>query len=48
MVLVQTLDYLANVDIASLGAIVQGAVAFDSPENSLPAEEKARYKLYAG
>lgn len=36
-----------NVDIASLGAIVQGAVAFDSPENSLPAEEKARYKLYA-
>lgn len=47
VVLVQTLDSATNVDIASLGAIVQGAVAFDSPENSLPAEEKARYKLYA-
>ncbi|PJG83107.1 PqiB family protein [Caviibacterium pharyngocola] len=36
-----------NVSVDSLNAVVQGAVAFDSPSDSPAAENNARYTLYA-
>ncbi|MCW9709845.1 MlaD family protein [Avibacterium sp. 21-586] len=36
-----------NVQMDSLNAVVQGAVAFDSPQNSPNAESNERYRLYA-
>ncbi|VGM94979.1 paraquat-inducible protein B [uncultured Avibacterium sp.] len=36
-----------NVQMDSLNSVVQGAVAFDSPQNSPKAESNERYRLYA-
>lgn len=36
-----------KIDIDSLNAVVQGAVSFDSPNNSPPAEQNETYTLYA-
>ncbi|MCW9718105.1 PqiB family protein [Avibacterium sp. 21-599] len=36
-----------NVKVDSLNAVVQGAVAFDSPQNSPQAENNSSYRLYA-
>lgn len=36
-----------NVNMDSLNALVQGAVAFDSPEQSEPAENNDKFNLYA-